>query len=64
LVHTLPAADVPGGFKELYDLSKDPDELHNLAADAACAEMKKQLQREMERLRREITPGQGGEQSP
>jgi arylsulfatase A-like enzyme len=33
----------PDGAEELYDHSKDPHELTNLASDAGCASVKKRL---------------------
>jgi arylsulfatase A-like enzyme len=43
--------------EELYDLSKDPDEIHNVAADPAYAEQKKKLSDElMSRLKEANDP--------
>ena len=39
---------------ELYDLQKDPIEMHNLSADAAYAKVVSQLKTEMARLRKEL----------
>ena len=43
--------------EELYDLSKDPDQIHNVAADAAYADQKKKLSDElMSRLKEANDP--------
>lgn len=34
--------------EELYDLEKDPDQLHNVAGDATCAETTKKLRRQLQ----------------
>jgi arylsulfatase A-like enzyme len=39
---------------ECYDLVKDPDELHNLAADPANAELVEELKKELYRLKKEV----------
>ena len=47
--------------EELYDLKKDPDQLHNVAADPAYAEIRKQLDRQLvERLEATGDPRVGG----
>jgi len=38
---------------EMYDLAKDRHEMHNLANEPACAEMKRTLQAELDRLMKE-----------
>jgi arylsulfatase A-like enzyme len=40
--------------EELYDLRKDPDELHNLASDSACAPVLQQLRAELEQWRKSV----------
>lgn len=42
-------------WDELYDLQKDPHEIHNLASDAAAAEPLAAMKRELQRLR-DATP--------
>jgi arylsulfatase A-like enzyme len=37
---------------ELYDLKKDPHELHNVYGDSAYAGVSKEMKTELERLRR------------
>jgi len=39
---------------ELYDLVKDPDELHNLHADPSQTELVRQLKSELDRLKKEV----------
>jgi arylsulfatase A-like enzyme len=39
---------------ELYDLAKDPDELHNVYADPAQQETVQKLKEELARLKREV----------
>ena len=39
---------------ECYDLVKDPDELHNLAADPAHAKLVEELKKELYRLKKEV----------
>jgi arylsulfatase A-like enzyme len=39
---------------ELYDLVKDPDELHNLHADPSQSELLRQLKSELDRLKKEV----------
>lgn len=41
-----------GDYWELFDLQNDPDELRNVASEAAYARVRRQLTAEMERLRR------------
>ena len=38
---------------ELYDLQEDPNELHNVIADPRYAKVKKQLHKELDRLRKQ-----------
>ena len=38
----------------VYDLVKDPDELHNLAADPANAKLVEELKKELYRLKKEV----------
>ena len=39
---------------ELYDLQKDPVEMHNLYADPAYAKIVEQLKRELQRLKKQL----------
>ncbi len=40
--------------EELYDVRKDPDELHNLAKDASCAAVLQELRAELEKWRKSV----------
>jgi uncharacterized sulfatase len=40
--------------EELYDLRRDPDELHNLAANPACAPVLEQLRSELDKWRKSV----------
>ena len=42
-------SDRPRPYEELYDLQKDPNEFHNLAADPACAPVLHDLRQRLER---------------
>ena len=44
---------MPRPAEELYDVTRDPDCVHNLAADSRRAERKHALRAEMERLLRQ-----------
>ena len=39
---------------ELFDLKKDPDEMHNLIADPAAADLRESLKKELFRLKKEL----------
>ncbi len=41
-------------FEELYDLTEDPDEMHNRADDPACAAVKAELAARIERHRKSV----------
>jgi arylsulfatase A-like enzyme len=49
---------------ELYDLSKDPGELHNLAADPQSASMRRQLEKQLADLLAAAGLGGGKDKIP
>ena len=42
------------GYHELFDLEKDPNELHNLYGDASYSQVRADLETELSRLAREF----------
>jgi hypothetical protein len=49
---------------ELYDLEKDPKELHNVFSDAAYKETVERLTEKMQSLRRKLGEKEGAAKSP